>query len=179
MSQTISKAREFVTKEIFIGLIPFLASYMWTIFFEAGFSSYYGIPHELISLNLTGVFLTNRLSLLAAVVGFLWIGLYYNLMPSFKSLSFKAIITLFLALSIAVGALFGRYSASVNEYYYRLNTTPEQIVLRIYDDNIITAPFDSATKTFERSFFIHRLGDEPALRMSYEKLGPLHSVDEM
>ena len=177
MSQTITKAREFVTKEIFIGLIPFLASYMWTIFYEAGFSNYFQIPHELISLSLTDVFLTNRLSLLAAVVGFLWIGLYYNLMPSFSSTAFKGIITVFLALSIGLGAYFGNYAASANVYFYKLNTNPEQVVLRIYDDKIISAVYHPDQKTFERQYFIHEIGTEPALSMTYGPIGPLNPVD--
>lgn len=173
MSQLQSKSREFVTKEIFIALTPLLASYMWTIFYEAGFSRYFGIPYDLISLDMTDVFLTNRLSLMAAVIGFLWIGLYYNLMPSFSSLAFKAIITLFLGLAISVGAYFGNYSARTMTEYYTLNTNPEQVVLRIYGDNIISAPFELTSRTIKREFYIHKVGTEAGLSLSVKKLGEL------
>lgn len=176
MSQLQSKPREFVTKEIFIALTPILASYVWTIFYEAGFSRYYGIPYELISLDMTDVFLTNRLSLMAAVIGFLWIGLYYNLMPSFRSMTFKAIITLFLGLAISVGAYFGNYSARTMTEFYTLNSNPEQVVLRIYGDNIISAPFDLTSHTIKREFYIHKVGGNEALSLSVKQLGELSPV---
>lgn len=171
----IKKKREFVTKEIFIAITPLIASSLWTIFYEAGYANYYGIPYDFINLNITDIFLTNRLSLLAAAIGFLWIGLYYNLMPSFRSLLFKIIITLFLIFSIAAGASYGFYQAKNAKSFYYLSTTPPQVVLRIYGDKMISAPVDLHHQTVKKSFYVHVIGKNPDLKMTLKNLGPLRS----
>lgn len=175
----IKKKREFVTKEIFIAVTPLLASYLWIIFYEAGYANYFGIPYDLIDLDITDIFLTNHLSLLAASIGFLWIGLYYNLIPSFQSALFKAIITLFLVLSIAAGALYGHFQAKTSKYYYYLSENPSstpQVVLRFYGDKMISAPLDLRTKAVQKSFYIHTVGQNPQLKIVWRKVGPLKSL---
>lgn len=173
MSQIQKKKREFVTKELFIALTPLLASYLWTIFFEAGYASNFGIPFDFIALNITDILLTNRLSLMAAAVGFLWIGLYYNLIPSFSSPIFKFIITLSLGLSIALGFAAGQRHAETKVAYFRLNTSRPTVVLRIYGDKMVAATFSPESKTMQRSFSIHLVGKDPTLRLTFEHLGPL------
>lgn len=165
--------RDFITKELFILITPFLASYLWLFFYEAGVAQYYGIPVDLIDLNIADILLTNRLTLLAATIAFLWIGLYYNLLPSMSSPLFKGIITLLLIISISLGFVFGRIDAESRVEHMVLNTNPESVVLGIYDDKMIAAPFDRQTKTLYPKFSIYIIGQSPELTMSPQNVGPL------
>lgn len=167
--------RDFITKEIFILVTPFLASYLWTIFYEAGFAMVYGIPFDFINLNVIDILLTNRLTLLAATIAFLWIGLYYNLLPSATSAVFKGLITLLLIVSISLGFVFGQNDAKTRVDYLVANTRPESVVLKIYDDTIILAPFDRVSKAVFKSFTIHKVGASP-LQFTTQAVGPLVSV---
>lgn len=166
--------RDFITKEIFILITPFLASYLWTIFYEAGFAMAHGIPFDFIDLNVVDILLTNRLTLLAATIAFIWIGLYYNLLPSATSPIFKGLITLLLIVSISLGFVFGYDDAKSKIDYLVANTHPESVVLKIYEDTLILAPFDRTSKIVYKSFTIRKLG-EGNLQLSTQAVGPLIS----
>lgn len=166
--------KDFVTKELFIMLTPILASCLWTIFYQGGFAQYYGIPIDFIDLSLVDILLTNRLTLLAATIAFLWIGLYYNLIPSAGGTIFKAMVTVLLVIAISLGFVFGRVDAMSKQEYLVANTEPESVVLQIYEDTLITAPLDRVAKTVQKSFTVRKIGDS-RLELSVEKVGPLIS----
>lgn len=175
MAQSEKPARrDFITKEIFILITPFLASYLWTIFYEAGFAMVHGIPFDFIDLNIADILLTNRLTLLAATIAFIWIGLYYNLLPSATSPIFKGLITLLLIVSISLGFVFGREDAKNKIDYLVANTHPESVVLKIYQDTFVLAPFDRANKVVYKNFTIRKVG-EGNLQLSTQAVGPLTS----
>lgn len=168
------KSRDFITKEFFILFSPFLAAYLWNIFYEAGYAQVFGLPLALIQLDAIDVLLTNRLTLIAATLAFLWIGLYYNLLPSMTSPLFKGLITLLLILAISLGFFFGRSSAhNKSEYLTTMYQGKDLIVLRVYQDNIITSPFDRTQKTMGKAFHIFKVGARPNLLLTLEKIGPL------
>ena len=175
MNTPVKKKREFVTKEIFIALTPVLASYLWTIFYEAGYASVFGIPFDFIALNITDILLTNRLSLIAAAMAFLWIGLYYNMMPTLSSPIFRVFITIVMILSIGLGFAYGRHEAKTRNGYFTLNTSPPSAVLKIYGDKLVAAPLYRNEKVVLRSFSVHWVGNESHLRLTWENLGPLQS----
>lgn len=168
--------KDFVTKEIFIMLTPILASYLWTIFYEGGFAQYYGIPVDFIDLSFIDILLTNRLTLLAATIAFLWIGLYYNLFPNAGGTPFKALITVFLVIAISMGYVLGRTDATNKVEYLITNTQPESVVLQIFGNTLITAPINREEKTVQKSFSIHKIGEEPHLRLTLDNVGPLVPV---
>ena len=167
--------RDFVTKEIFILMVPFLSCSLWTLFYEGGFATVFGIPVELISLNLVNVMLSNRLALITATIAFLWIGLYYNLLPSASSTLFRGFITLALLIVLGLGFFFGRTDALHHQEFLVANTTPETVVLKIYGENIVTAPFNRATKSVYKSFNILKLGHDKNLTLTLQNIGPLNS----
>ncbi len=86
-------------------------------------------------------------------------------------------MTLFLILSIGIGTFYGYYYARNADYFYTLNTPEPQVVLKIYDSKIISAPFDAKTRTVQKEFYIHTAGDEPQLSLSYKQTGPLLPVE--
>lgn len=54
------------------------------------------------------------------------------------------------------------------------NTSPEMVVLRVYGDNLICAPFDRNTKEVKSDFVFLRIAEDPNLVLSPEEVGPLH-----
>lgn len=173
MSANKKARKDFVTKEFFILFTPFLASYLWTVFYEAGYAEVFGIPYDLISLNSYGVLLTNRLTLLAGTVAFLWIGLYYNLLPSLTSPLFKGLITVILILAISLGFTFGRSEATSKKIFPVLNTEPPMVVVKIYGDKLVAAKFNPKTRVVRKEFSIFKLGEHKNLSFSIRTVGPL------
>ncbi|MBF0106742.1 MAG: hypothetical protein HQM16_15625 [Deltaproteobacteria bacterium] len=171
--KTDSDKKNRVTKEIALATIPLAIAYLFIAFYEAGFCEFYGIPTDLISINITDVILTNRLTLMVAVLAFLWIALYYNVLPSASSPLFRGVVTLILILSLWLGFTFGRYDAKNKKQYLVTKTTPEQVVLKFYDDNVICAPFDRYSKIIQRQFTIHKTGENASLTYHLENTGPL------
>ena len=169
-----NKSRDFITKEFFILFSPFLASYLWNIFYEAGYAQFFGIPSSLIRLDAVNVLVTNRLTLTAATLAFLWIGLYYNLLPSISSPLFRGIITLLLILAVSLGFVVGRANArNMAEFLVTKHDGQELVVLRVYGDNIVTSAFDRNGHKLIRSFHIFKVGGKEALALNLEQIGPL------
>jgi hypothetical protein len=52
--------------------------------------------------------------------------------------------------------------------------SPEMVVLRIYGDNLICAPFDREKKEVQRSFTVIKIGESPKTMLNLEIIGPLH-----
>jgi hypothetical protein len=63
------------------------------------------------------------------------------------------------------------------EEFLVTNTSPEMVVLRIYGENIICAPFDRSTKEIEGKFVVLKLAEAPGLVFSLEKIGPLRRAE--
>lgn len=174
MSDSENKGkRNWVTKEIVVGVAPVMAAYFFMAFYQAGYCSVFGIPFEFITLNFIDVILTNRLTLMVAVIAFLWIGLYYNFLPSVSSPIFRGFITLILILAISLGVIFGRSDAQNREEFLIANSEPERIVLKIYGNHIILADFNRATREVHRSFSIQDLSTQPSLTYKLELIGPV------
>lgn len=165
--------RNRVTKELALAITPLAAAYLFISFYEAGFCSHFGIPIELIKISFNDVLLTNRLTLMVAVLAFLWIGLYYNVLPSANSPVFKGMITMILILCFWLGFTFGEYDANNKKDYLVLQGPQEQVVIKIYGDKIITAHFDRQSKTIEKNFQVHLAGENPNLIYRLQAVGPL------
>lgn len=71
----------------------------------------------------------------------------------------------------------GRAQALKQEEFLILSGSPEAVVLRQYEDNLILAPFDRDTRKVEKSFFIVKASDESRPLFTLEKVGPLRSTD--
>lgn len=174
MSQNNDKDKKNrVTKEASLLITPIIAAYLFIVFYEAGFSSFYGVPHDLIVVNITDVILTNRFTLIVAVLAFFWIGLYYNLLPSANSPIFRGMITFILIFAIWLGFTLGRTDAIKKEDYLTISGNPQQIVVKIYGKNVITVPFDPVTRTFQKKFSAHKIGTDESIVYKQERVGPL------
>lgn len=172
--------RNHMTKELALALTPIAAAYLFIAFYEAGYSGYYGIPIDLIKISFNDVLLTNRLTLMVAVLAFLWIGLYYNVLPSANSPVFKGVITVILILCLWMGFNFGYYDAQKKTEYLLTNTDMgEFVVLKIYGDTIVTAQFNRNSKKFKRNFRIHLAGQNPELTYHLEQVGPISPVPDL
>jgi hypothetical protein len=84
-------------------------------------------------------------------------------------------MSLMIMLSIISSAI-GIIQAVTDEEYYIVNTSPEMVVLRIYDGKLICAPFDRISKKIYRNFVIKNIG-EYNLVMTMEKIGPFSKSD--
>jgi hypothetical protein len=67
----------------------------------------------------------------------------------------------------------GEYSASRQKEFLILKTTPESVVLRIYGEYFISAPFDKTKKEVEPKFTYQKVSQDPPLTAQLEKIGPL------
>lgn len=85
--------------------------------------------------------------------------------------SLGIIVALFLCSMLAVG-----YNTAVTQTDFLVPSTNQNlVVLRIYEDNLICAPYDIKTKEVEKTFIIIKLNDEPRPQLSLVRLGPLTS----
>jgi len=71
----------------------------------------------------------------------------------------------------------GRSSALNKDEFLVTTTSEEMVVLRIYDDKLICAPFERATREIKRSFVVLKVGEDPNLVLNLETVGPLHPKD--
>lgn len=165
--------KNWVTKEIFIFIVPFIAAYMCAVIYEAGYADYFHIPFGLISVSVNNIFLTTRLVLMVATIAFLWIGLYYKILPSAASPVFQGIITFILILALALAFQFGKSEAQKNTEFLVMQSEPEIVVLRVYGDTLVAATFNRNTHelgTGIKILDIHELGDK---MFKNETIGPL------
>ncbi len=138
--------------------------------------------------------------LLKAVYPVLLLGIVFALTSFFVELSIVSVVfavfvsilypMIYMRLLTPIhGALFGllfllitcffagRDRASTNPDFLIASTLPETVVLAIYGENMICAPFDRTTKQVARDFSVLRIGDDPELSLRLERVGPLHSTD--
>lgn len=88
------------------------------------------------------------------------------------------IVVYLLAMSIATIKQVGESLAIRQVEFLVTKSSPEMVVLRVYDDQLICAPFDRTTKEVKRTFSILKIAEDPNLKLSLEKIGPLHVEKE-
>lgn len=164
-----------VTKEFALILTPFMAAYLFIVFYEAGYSNYFGIPYSLISVNVVDVILTNRFALFVAALAFLWTGLYYNFLPSIKSPIFKGIVSGILFFTLWAGYTLGTNDAKHKEYFLTSSmANTKQVVIRIYNNNAIMMPATANSKILKRIYSFKNIANsKPSDVFVLEKIGPL------
>jgi hypothetical protein len=87
-----------------------------------------------------------------------------------KSPTFPLIISTFLGVTIFFG-LFGFFEAKDTKQFLVPNTFPNNVVLRIYDKNLICAEYDKSSNKVFQKFKIIELGKDENLVLSMEKIG--------
>lgn len=85
-----------------------------------------------------------------------------------------AIAIVYLSIFLILSSEAGRSRALKQDEFLIIKASPELVVLRIYGEKLICAPFDRTTKEITRTFTILKTGDDPNLKLSLEKVGPLH-----
>ena len=86
----------------------------------------------------------------------------------------------FIFLALLIGISFsenaGKEQATSQTDFLVTSTSPELVVLRIYGDNMICAPFNRDTKEVQTRFTIIKMADDSKLAFNLEKVGPLRPV---
>lgn len=94
-----------------------------------------------------------------------------KLRPSIFDLILIVIILVFV---FAISYENGYSNAQNTKDFYVTNTIPEKVILKNYSENLICASFDRKTNDVYNEFTILRVGDDPELTLSLERLGKLH-----
>ena len=96
--------------------------------------------------------------------------------PRLPRPAFAAVlIVITVALGLYLSHESGQATAMSQKDFFVPSTNQNSVVLRIYGDNLICAPFDRGNKTVERSFFVLKVDDDPRPVLTLEKVGPLTS----
>jgi len=83
-------------------------------------------------------------------------------------------VLVFVLISVIILAYVAGYTRAAKQTTYLVtSTSPEMVVLRIYGDNIISAPFSRNTREVKPSFVVLKVGDDYTLKLNYEHIGPL------
>lgn len=83
------------------------------------------------------------------------------------------LLVCFVILSTIIAQNAGLAEAVKQKDFLVLGTSPEMVVLRIYGDKMITAPFDRKTQEVQSRFVIKKVGEDDNLVISPEEIGPL------
>jgi hypothetical protein len=75
--------------------------------------------------------------------------------------------------------LAGLTKAEKQEKFLITNTTPAMVVLRVYGDNMICAPFDRSNKEIKKGFVILKIAEDKQLVLNLENVGPLRPVEKL
>jgi len=101
-------------------------------------------------------------------------GLYGTIAKKYGLGSLKLLMLVgALLMSAATAQFIGKAHALNQKEFLVLSSSPEMVVLRIYGDRMIVAPFDRKTQEFESKFVIKTLGADDTLVISPEDIGPL------
>ncbi len=79
----------------------------------------------------------------------------------------------FSVLFILVAFIAGTANAEKQTNFLIPSTSENSVVLRVYGDNMICAPFDRDNQIIQRSFFIIKMGDSTETSFQFENVGPL------
>lgn len=80
-------------------------------------------------------------------------------------------------LFLSVMYLVGHNTATTQTDFLVPSTNEDLVVLRIYGDNLICAPYDMETREVYRTFTVIKLDDEPRPQLYLVRLGPLTSPE--
>jgi len=155
-----------------------------THFYELGFAWYFGIHPKFITISLSTVYFFSLfllgLVLIYLIIRYAIFKLIINKIDNIitgieKNPLVFIIILLFILISGAY--IYGYRKAMGQKLFLIRETTPEQVVLRIYGDKLITAPFDKQNKEVRYGYFyITKMGDEPNILIKFDVVGPLSPV---
>ncbi|MCK4472257.1 MAG: hypothetical protein KAW49_10775 [Anaerolineae bacterium] len=87
------------------------------------------------------------------------------------------IIGLVFLTTILLARGVGGTLASSQQEFLVTSTSPEMVVLRIYGDNLVCAPFNRSTGEVEQRFVVLKTAEDPDLMLALEEVGPLSSVE--
>lgn len=85
---------------------------------------------------------------------------------------YSILYVLMLALYVTYHA--GQSTALRQSRFLVTPTSPEMVVLGVYGDKIVCAPFDRDSRQVEQSFVVLRLAEDPNLALRPEDVGPLN-----
>lgn len=250
------KDRNWLSEATFIAAIP-VAIYLVTFQFNAGRADFFGIPHELITINLKSVALAapslqilgGALFLLSVFAFGFWsygkrdhpvyrrvVILFPTLVMGIVSIALTVfahwktallslgltglLVFVILGLPILIrreptwvkrieehdklqrsdsvisyylrqelGVLFvgaiwvtlisqlaysvGRFTAENQVEFFVRSSSPETVVIAIYDDYLVTARFTRDKKTVEKSLTVIKIAESPSTSLRSERVGPL------
>jgi hypothetical protein len=89
-----------------------------------------------------------------------------------------ATVALWTWFSLSISYSGGRWEAMWHTDYLIPASSPDNVVLSSFGDNMIVAPFDRKTKEVERSFMILKKAEDSTLLLRWEAVGPLHLKDQ-
>lgn len=91
-------------------------------------------------------------------------------------LGFRLVLGLLLLLMFSF--CIGNSAAMRKKHFLILDGKKDTVVLRIYNDKLICAPFNKETKEVNRSLIILESSGKNELRLNWEKVGPLKLADK-
>lgn len=86
-----------------------------------------------------------------------------------------AVVVSWLFSGILVSVVGGTLTARYEREFYVTRASPETVVLGIWANTVVAAPFDRKTGTVSREFIITKISDRYPLDVRLEKVGPLHT----
>jgi len=98
---------------------------------------------------------------------------------SMKRTSGIALVVLILVALLAGAYSDGAERAREQTDYWVPSTQPQCVVLRIYGETLICAPFDGASHLVERDFFIIKMDDQPRPVLTLRSVGPFRTTSEL
>lgn len=96
-----------------------------------------------------------------------WIG------PKTYYLAFWMIIGFFLCSPLGEGTALRKNSYTI------INTSPEALVVRVYNDKAVCVPFSRAEKQLQKGFFFVKLTEDRKWFLASETIGPLKQADKV
>ena len=87
-----------------------------------------------------------------------------------SSLIYLVLIT---SIGTALSFSYGNHSAQRKVNYLVANTSPEMVVLTMFDDYVVLSPFDRNTKELQPVFLVQKLDKSPSIVFALEPVGPL------
>ncbi len=84
------------------------------------------------------------------------------------------VVVIVFLIGIAVSENIGIAEAMSQKDFLVTNTIPKMVVLRIYGDNMVCAPFDEKTGEVKSSFTILKVGEDVGMTLNLKTLKALH-----
>ncbi len=85
------------------------------------------------------------------------------------------VIAMWLLLGVNTAWMTGAVLARTQTQFYVVQSSPETIVLGIWGDTVVSAPFDRKTRTVRREFIITKTSEHSPLDIREERIGPLRT----